>query len=151
MAEHLGSQLSDALLSKLQKEQYVLLSTLDEKSGAPVVNAVSWVYAPDARHIKMAVGHKSRIVSNVKTNARAAITVIGPNSTYTINGKATVTRQPMEDVTIKLAEITLEVEAVQDVMFYGAKISREPEYVKTYDQEAADKLDRQVMAALKKA
>jgi hypothetical protein len=37
------------------------------------------------------------------------------------------------------------------VMFYGSKIAVEPRYEKTYDAEAAGKLDRQVMEALKKA
>lgn len=36
-------------------------------------------------------------------------------------------------------------------MFYGSKISRDIEYEKTYDKEAAAKLDRQVMEAMKQA
>jgi hypothetical protein len=36
-------------------------------------------------------------------------------------------------------------------MFYGSKISVEPEYEKTYNKIAAEKLDHQVMTALKNA
>jgi hypothetical protein len=36
-------------------------------------------------------------------------------------------------------------------MFYGARLSATPEYEKTYDKRAADKLDGQVFAAMKKA
>jgi len=35
-------------------------------------------------------------------------------------------------------------------MFYGARIVQEPVYEKTYDEEAAAKLDRQVLNALRK-
>jgi hypothetical protein len=43
------------------------------------------------------------------------------------------------------------IKEVRDVMFYGSKLSVEPSYEKTYDAEAAAKLDRQVMDAIKKA
>ena len=36
-------------------------------------------------------------------------------------------------------------------MFYGSKITVVPKYDKTYDLEAAKKLDNQVMEAMKKA
>ncbi len=36
-------------------------------------------------------------------------------------------------------------------MFYGSKISSEPAYEKTYDKNAADRLDRQVIEAMRKA
>ncbi len=36
------------------------------------------------------------------------------------------------------------------LMFFGGKIVEEPRYIKTYDKETADKLDRQVTEALKK-
>jgi hypothetical protein len=36
-------------------------------------------------------------------------------------------------------------------MFYGARLSVVPDYEKTYDKRAADKLDGQVFAAMRKA
>jgi hypothetical protein len=38
---------------------------------------------------------------------------------------------------------------VRDVMFYGSKIVVEPQYDKTYDKNAAAKLDAQVMDAMR--
>jgi hypothetical protein len=46
--------------------------------------------------------------------------------------------------------VEVDVTVVRDVMFYGAKIDQEPTYVKVYDEDAAAKLDNQVMSALKK-
>lgn len=40
---------------------------------------------------------------------------------------------------------------VRDAIFYGARLSTTPECEKKYDKCAADKLDAQMFAALKKA
>ncbi|GGA32330.1 hypothetical protein GCM10007416_01120 [Kroppenstedtia guangzhouensis] len=150
MAKDISAELMGKLVKRMNGEQYVLLSTVDEQTGTPVVNAVSWVYAPDGKHIHIAVGHRSRMIANIKAKPEVSVTMIGPDSTYSITGKAQVTHEPLEGVNIKLAGIELEVEAVQDVMFFGGKIVEEPRYIKTYDKETADKLDRQVTEALKK-
>lgn len=150
MAEEISAELTEILVKRLNGEQYVLLATVDEQTGTPVINAVSWVYAPDGKHIRLAVGHRSRMIANIKAKPEVSLTMIGPDSTYSVLGKAQVTHEPLEGAKIKLAGIELEVEAVQDVMFFGGKIVEEPRYIKTYDKEAADKLDRQVTEALKK-
>lgn len=148
MAEMIAEVLTEQLHDKLQKEQFVLLSTIDAETGGPWVSAVSWVHSPDPGQVRLAVGHRSRIVSNVEANPRVVLTVVGPDSTYAIHGKAQVAEKPMEGVTIKLARIDVAVEEVRDAMFYGAKIVQEPAYEKTYDEDAAAKLDRQVLNAL---
>jgi hypothetical protein len=51
--------------------------------------------------------------------------------------------------TMKLRIVTVEVEAVEDVMFYGGKVSVEPEYVKTYNAELVAKLDEEVYDLLR--
>ncbi|SMO48866.1 nitroreductase/quinone reductase family protein [Melghirimyces algeriensis] len=150
MAEEISRQLPDSLLDRLKGEQFVLLATVDAETGAPVVNAVSWVYAPDANTLRVAVGHRSRMIANVKAKPEVTVTVIGPDTTYSIAGKAQVKHDRLEGPQIKLTGIEIDVDAVYDVMFYGAKIVDEPGYVKTYDKEAADKLDRQVTEALQK-
>lgn len=150
MAEVVAEALTDQLHNKLRKEQFVLLSTIDSETGGPWVSAVSWVYAPDPGRIRLAVGHRSRIVANVEANPRVVLTVVGPDSTYAVYGRAQVVEKPMEGVVIKLARIDVTVEEVRNAMFYGAKIVQEPAYEKTYDKEAAAKLDRQVLSALRK-
>jgi hypothetical protein len=151
MAKTIMTELPEPLLRKLKKEQYVLFATVDQETGAPQVNAVSWIYAADAKTIRIAVGHRSRMIANVKAQPQVTITLIGPETTHAIMGRAQVTHEPLEGVTIKLVCIEVAVEAVRDVMFYGARITQEPIYDKTYDREAADKLDRQVMSALQQA
>ncbi|WP_066176351.1 pyridoxamine 5'-phosphate oxidase family protein [Bacillus marinisedimentorum] len=149
MANRVEQSLTDELIPLLQKERYVLLSTIDHQSGAPNSNAISWAFAADKDHVRFAVDNRSRIVENIRKNGSVTLTLIGNETTYAISGDASVKHEKMEDVPLKLAMLEIAVSEVRDVMFYGSKISVEPQYEKTYDEQAAAKLDRQVMEALK--
>lgn len=150
MPNKVENTLSNELLSILKKEQYVLLSTIDHETKGPNVSAISWLYAVDNRTIVFAVDLKSRIVKNIQDNNQVSITLIGNESTYSISGATIIDQESMKSLPLKLAKVTLSIKEVRDVMFYGAKVSVEPAYEKTYDPEAAAKLDRSVMAELKK-
>jgi len=151
MANIVESQLFQPLLSELQKKCYVILSTVDSETGAPDVNAISWVFAKDEHTILFAVAKRSKIVENIEQTKHAVITVIANESTYSISGEATVKVEELEGVSLKLSLIELHINEVRDVMFYGSKISAEPQYETTYDPEAAEALDEKVMEVLKKA
>ncbi|GAA0350623.1 pyridoxamine 5'-phosphate oxidase family protein [Bacillus horti] len=144
-----ATELNEDLQGLLQKERFITLATVDHESGAPSVSAISWVYAADAGTIKFAVDHRSRIIENINKNDAVVFNLIGAGSCFSISGKASVESERMEEVPIKLAKVSVSVSEVRDVMFYGAKIVTEPAYDKTYDEEAAAKLDKQVMDALK--
>lgn len=151
MAETIDTQLPQDLQSILQKERFVTLATIDYESGAPNVSAVSWVYAVDETHIRIAISKKSRVVENIsKKTSSIVLNIIGAGSCYSIAGEAQIAKGEIPDIPIKLVRIDVDVKEVRDVMFYGARISVDPEYEKTYDAEAAAKLDQQVMDALKK-
>jgi hypothetical protein len=143
--------LSDPLFAALQKEKVVLLHTIDHESGAPTTNAVSWVYAASRNVIRFAVDQRSRLIVNLKNNALATITFIGEGSVHAIYGKVEIVTDTLEGVPFKLTCFDVAIEAIRDAMFYGARISAEPEYEKTYDKRAAEKLDGQVFDAMKKA
>ncbi|MFD2672345.1 pyridoxamine 5'-phosphate oxidase family protein [Marinicrinis sediminis] len=143
--------LHDALLTELQREKVVLLHTIDAESGLPTSNAISWAHAMDARTIRFALDQRSRLVGNLQQNAVATMTGFAEGSVHIISGKVNQVAESLEDVPFKLACFDLSVETVRDGMFYGARISAEPEYEKTYDQRAAEKLDHQVFTAMKKA
>ncbi|MBA2877831.1 pyridoxamine 5'-phosphate oxidase family protein [Anoxybacillus ayderensis] len=143
--------LIEPLFQSLQKERFVVVCTIDHETGAPNTSAISWVYAPTPDRLYFAVDQRSRIVANVQANPAISIVLIANESTYSISGKAHVKVEKLENVPLKLAAIQVDIEEVRDVMFYGAKISVEPKYEKTYDAQAAAKLDQQVMGALKQA
>lgn len=150
MAEPMTA-LTDTLVSRLQRETLVLLNTIDAETGAPTMNAISWVYALDGKTIRFALDGRSRLIANIKANPNVTLSFFAGNQFLAVYGTARVVTEKMEDVPFKLACIEVDVREVRDAMFYGARISALPEYEKTYDQRAADKLDGQVFEALKKA
>ncbi|WP_134700244.1 pyridoxamine 5'-phosphate oxidase family protein [Ammoniphilus sp. YIM 78166] len=149
MAEIVAHSLNEQLLPLLRTERFVLLNTVDKETGAPNMSAISWIHAPSESCIFFAVDNRSRIVENIKNNVLVTLTLIGAGSVYAIAGHATIVDENMTGVPLKLAKVRMDIREVRDVMFYGSRISVEPQYEKTYDKKAAEKLDSQVMTALK--
>ncbi|RNB80883.1 pyridoxamine 5'-phosphate oxidase family protein [Brevibacillus panacihumi] len=151
MAETVSQTLSEDLFALLQQERFVTLATIDHETGAPSLHSLSWIYAVSAQKILLAIDSRSRILANIAKHPEVVIQLIGGGSSYALNGVAHVKAQRIEEVPIKLALVEMQIYAVRDIMFYGSRISADPQYEKTYDKKAATKLDQQVMAALRKA
>ncbi|KPL61266.1 pyridoxamine 5'-phosphate oxidase family protein [Rossellomorea vietnamensis] len=151
MANQVESSLIPALFEELQSERFVTLATVDHETHGPNVSAISWIFAKDEHTLMFAVDQRSRIVENIKGNPLVVVNLIANESTYSICGKASEYHEKLSGVPLKLTLIQLSINEVRDVMFYGSKISTEPVYEKTYDKTAADRLDRQVIEAMKKA
>lgn len=151
MANQVEPRLIKPLFDELQKERFVTLATVDFETGGPNVSAISWVLAIDEETIYFAVDNKSRIIQNITHNNKVVINLIANESTYSVQGEAVLKEERLQGVPLKLALVEIKINEVRDVMFYGSKIITEPEYDKTYDKNAAARLDRQVMEAMKKA
>jgi hypothetical protein len=150
MAETITA-LSEQLLSTLQKETLVLLSTVDAETGSPSTSALSWIYATQTDRLRFAIDQRSRIIANIKNNSLVNVTVFSEGTVNAIYGTAQIVVEALEGVPFKLTCVDITVSAVRDAMFYGSRISVTPEYEKTYDKRAAEKLDGQVFDAMKKA
>jgi hypothetical protein len=151
MANQVEPSLIPALFEELQSERFVTLATVDHETNGPNVSAISWILAKDEHTLLFAVDQRSRIVKNIKGNPLVVVSLIANESTYSIGGKASVSQEKLTGVPLKLTLVQLVINEVRDVMFYGSKISTEPAYEKTYDKTAADRLDHQVIEAMKKA
>ncbi|MDM5328088.1 pyridoxamine 5'-phosphate oxidase family protein [Neobacillus sp. CF12] len=151
MPNQVEPKLIKPLYDELQKERFVTLATIDFETGGPNVSAISWILAKDDETIYFAVDNKSRIIQNITHNNKVIINLIANESTYSIQGVASLKEERLPDVPLKLALIEIKIQEVRDVMFYGSKIVTEPQYDKTYDKNAASRLDKQVMEAMKKA
>ena len=151
MPNQVEPRLIKPLYDELQKERFVTLATVDYESGGPNVSAISWILAKDEEIIYFAVDNKSRIIQNITHNNKVVINLIANESTYSIQGEASLKEERLQDVPLKLALIEIKIHEVRDVMFYGSKIVTEPQYDKTYDKNAASRLDKQVLEAMKKA
>ncbi|MEI7026726.1 pyridoxamine 5'-phosphate oxidase family protein [Paenibacillus sp. y28] len=150
MAE-LVTALSEPLLSLLRQQTLVLLGTTDAQTDSPAISAISWVYAVNAKTVRFAIDQRSRVVANLGKQPLAVLTVFGEGTINAIYGKARLVCEALEEVPFKLACFDVEIDTVRDAMFYGSRISVDPEYEKTYNKQAAEKLDGQVFSAMKKA
>ncbi|WP_246055180.1 pyridoxamine 5'-phosphate oxidase family protein [Pseudalkalibacillus caeni] len=142
--------LTDELSSYLEGEKLVLIATVGHDVAVPNVNAISWVKSLNEKKIRFSVTTNSRIIENIKANPGVVLNLIGLETVYSIQGNASILESPMEGVSLKLAKIEVEVEQVFESMFWGAKITQEPEYEKTYNPEKAKELDEEVYNALMK-
>lgn len=150
MAENVITELSRELLDFLQGEKLILLHTTDHETGVPNVAAISWALALNPKLIRFAIDPRSRVVANINKDSRVSLVSIGPKSTYSISGTAKADTQNLEGVALKMIKVDVTVDEVRDIMFYGAKLSAEPAYVKTYDPKLAGKYDSEVYTALRK-
>ncbi|MDR4946010.1 pyridoxamine 5'-phosphate oxidase [Neobacillus cucumis] len=140
-------RLSPALASSLQGEKMVSLITVDAETKLPQLSVVSWVNAnPEGTQIKIVLGSKASSITNIQSNPTVIVGMIGDGSCYSVRGKATVSE--VIEKTMKFCVVTIDVEEVENVMFYGGKVTVEPEYEKTYNPELAKKLDTEVYELL---
>jgi len=144
------SELTKELQEFLSGEKLVLLGTIDAETDSPLVSAISWVKSRDENTVRFAVSNNSRIVSNLRSNPNAVLTIIGLGTVYSIYGKVLLIEETMEDVSLNLAKFEFVVEKIYNSMFWGSKITAEPAFEKTYNVEKAKKLDEQVYSALMK-
>lgn len=142
--------LSNELQEYLKEEPLVILTTMDKETKEPNIAAISWVKPVNEKAIRFAVTNNSRIVNNIQTNEKVVFTVIGLENVFAIYGTAKILEETMENVSLKLAKIEVEIDEIFESMFWGAKIEQNPTYVKTYNPDAAKKLDHEVYTALLK-
>lgn len=149
MVNQVEAKLMKPLFDQLQSERFATLATIDFETSGPNVSAISWVLAANEDSVLFAVDNRSRIIQNINQNSKVVLNIIANESTYSIAGDANVLQEKLDGVPLKLALVKINITEVRDVMFYGSKISVEPQYDKTYDKVAAAKLDKQVMDAMR--
>ncbi|SDZ24714.1 Pyridoxamine 5'-phosphate oxidase [Evansella caseinilytica] len=140
--------LSPELVKALEEEKIVSVVTIDHATQRPDLAVISWIYAhPEGSKVKFAVGHNAHTAKNLQENPNVTLGVIAAGSCYSIRGIAAVSN--VIEKTMKLRVVTVDVESVEDVIFYGGKITVEPKFEKTYDPQLAKKLDEEVYNLLK--
>ncbi|WP_102346347.1 pyridoxamine 5'-phosphate oxidase family protein [Bacillus sp. Marseille-P3661] len=140
--------LSKELIDFLQGEKIVSAITIDKDTNRPTVSTISWLIAQeDGKTINFAVGHKASVSENISNDPYVVLNVVGPESSYEIIGTGKVSET--FEGTMKFKVVTVNVDSVEDNMFYGGKITTVPQYEKTYDAELAKKLDNEIYAKLK--
>ena len=141
-------KLNSELIKLLQGEKIISLITNDVKTGQSDLAMISWVVAnSEGDRINFAIGHNASSARNIQNDSSVILGVIGVGSCFAIKGNGKVSE--IIEGTIKIRIVSVEIETVEDVMFYGGKITKVPEYEKTYNKELAEKLDNEVYGALR--
>ena len=142
------SRLNKELIDLLQGEKIVSLITEDKETGQPDLAMISWVLASSTgEHIHFAIGHNASSAKNIHACPNVILGVMGAGSCFSIKGKGKVSE--IIEKTIKVRVVSVEIESVEDVMFYGGKVTTEPAYEKTYNQSLAEKLDHEIYSLLR--
>jgi Pyridoxamine 5''-phosphate oxidase. len=135
------------LISLLREETFVFLTTIDAETKKPQLSVVSWIWATDdGKQIKIVTGHKGSSITNIQADPHVVIGTIGPETCYAITGTASVSDIIQRSMKYRL--ITVDVTNVEDVMFYGGKLTALPAFVKTYKADLVEKLDAEVQEIL---
>jgi hypothetical protein len=127
-----------------EAESLWFFSTICKESGAIQQNVVSWIYGYKQNVLRITVSSKSDIVSNIESNNNVNFSFFYNKSIVSFQNKAKIVTKKMPGVPFPTALIELETHELHDIMFYGAEISQKPTYQKTYNIDAAKKLDKQV-------
>lgn len=148
MSKEIPKTLTQEQIDFMNDKPLILLSTIDSETNTPNTSAISWVKAYSDTAIRFAVTNNSRTAANVRANPRVSLTTIGLGTVYSIIGVAQIVEEKIEGVAMPLCKIEVAIESVFESMFWGAAITQNPAYEKTYNIEKATALDEQVFAAL---
>lgn len=143
------TELPAELTAYLQEPRIVVLTTLDHEHGGPTNTVISWVLARDGQTIRMAGDGRARFIVNLKANPRVVLTVLGAGSAWSIYGQGRVIADPAPDVPLRLAVAEVTELQVWNAMFWGARLTQEPDWEVTYDPAKAREIDEKVYHALR--
>jgi flavin reductase (DIM6/NTAB) family NADH-FMN oxidoreductase RutF len=135
-------------MNYINSNPLILLSTIEQETNFPNTSAVSWVKCLDPKKLRFSVTKNSRIITNIRSNPNVTITFLGLGTVHSILGKATILEEKIPNINIPLAKVEIDIVAVFDSMFWGAKLTQDPYFEKTYDFDKANTLDSQVYEAL---
>lgn len=118
MSVIVGNSLPEQALALLQGGQSVVVSTAGA-DGEPWSGVMSWVYAPDARTVRLIVAASSRTLANVRATGRMMLQLLGDGFVYGVSGAARVLQESIEGAPVPAALVELRVEMVKDDLTPG--------------------------------
>ena len=125
-------------------ERIGFLSTIHKETGAIQQNVISWIHGHKPNVLRLAVGSNAQIVTNIEANPNVNFTFFYEKSIVSFQSKGNIVTKNIPGVPFPLTLMELKTDELHDIMFYGAEITQEPVYEKTYNVKAAEKLDVQV-------
>lgn len=147
MANKATFELTRAQQDTLNEMPLTFLVAFDEAKRWPITHAISWVQARDAVTIRLALTRNSHVITMLMKERTASLIFIESGQTYNVVLTQLQEFDPTVKPSLHLRFFEGHVEEVRNISFYGAAFGQ-PDIVKTYDIEAAEKLDREVKESL---
>ncbi|WP_214746409.1 MULTISPECIES: hypothetical protein [unclassified Exiguobacterium] len=149
MANKVEQQLNSEQLKALSQLPLVFLITHDQSKHWPITHAISWVHATDSQTVRFTIEADSHLVKTLREHPVFTLIFFADQSTYSLTCTDVKAFTPQEDLPLPLAFYEGRVEEVRDILFYGAAVTQRPTIEKTYDEQAAERLDQLVHRILK--
>lgn len=147
MASKATFELTESQQRELNEMPLTFLVAFDEAKRWPVTHAISWVQAIDSTTIRFALVRNSHLVTILSAEKTAGLIMIEDGQAYHLLLSAVHEFEPSVSPSLQLRFYEGRVEEVRNISFYGVSFTQ-PEMTKTYDPEAAEKLDREVKESL---
>ncbi|WHY67702.1 hypothetical protein [Neobacillus sp. SuZ13] len=140
--------LTEEMKEMLQGQTIVFCNVYHPQVGKVLSSALSWVFAIDNNTIRFAVDSKSKILDIVRNHGDVILSFFASESVYSVSGPSSLVVEKADKMTLKMAIIEVDVKEVRNITFYGAQITQEPRFIKTYKESLIKKLDNEVKEAV---
>ena len=140
--------MADKKISEILKDLTPAVVATDE-NGKPYTTFVTWLIAKDDNTLRFAANKDSRTINNIKNNPNVAIEVFDKDTALSIQGKAKIIKDEIEDIPFPVSVVEVNVENVTDNLFPGGTVEGQIPFKHTGDIQKAEELDKKVLEELK--
>lgn len=147
MASKATFELTTSQQQLLNDMPLTFLVCFDDAKRWPITHAISWIQALDSVTLRLALTRNSHLVTILSAEKTAGLIFIEGGQAYHILLSSVAEFEPTVKPNLHLRFFEGHIEEVRNISFYGASFTQ-PEITKTYDPEAAEKLDREVKGSL---
>ena len=135
-------------ISEILKDLTPAVVATDE-NGKPYTTFITWLIAKDDNTLRFAANKDSRTIKNIQNNPNVAIEVFDKDTALSIQGKAKVIKDEIEDIPFPVSVVEVNVENVTDNLFPGGTVEGQIPFKHTGDIQKAEELDQKVLEELK--
>ncbi len=140
--------MADKKISEILKDLTPAVVATDE-NGKPYTTFVTWLIAKDDNTLRFAANKDSRTINNIKNNPNVAIEVFDKDTALSIQGKAKIIKDEIEDIPFPVSVVEVNVENVTDNLFPGGTVEGQIPFKHTGDIQKAEELDKKILEELK--
>lgn len=113
MSETVGNALPHAALQYLQGGRTVVVATVDP-DGKPWTGVMGWVYAPDAKTVRLILARDGQTLANIRANGQIMLEILGDGFIYGVRGRGCVVRESIDGAPVPASVVEMVVDMVKN-------------------------------------